>query len=111
MKLEYRENILVFQSPRTLSGGVGGEMHALCLQILCLAIIPYDLENVLATSVSVGLDSFWNNTCENKHQLTNSAIPLTPTLGKYTHHSAWGFGYTTVCVLEVLNMNQWSMDG
>ena len=26
-----------------------------------LAIIPYDSENVLATSVSVGLDSFWNN--------------------------------------------------
>lgn len=38
-----------------------GEMHALSPDPLLLAIIPYDSENVLATSVSIGPDSFWNN--------------------------------------------------
>lgn len=62
-----RKYLLVFQSPRTLSGGVGGNARTLSPDPMLLAIIPYDSENVLATSVSVGLDSFWNNTCENKH--------------------------------------------
>lgn len=66
-KLRHRENILVFQSPRTLSGGVRGNARALSPDPVLSAIIPYDPENALGTSVSVGLDSFWNNTCENKH--------------------------------------------